>query len=229
MKRMIAVLLCLLLAGCSAETKNADKTQATIPQGDECAQLIGGNWEGSDSQCVNVIKFKEDGGFSNWCYCGSPVGDSDLVSQFRYHGKDQTFTLYSEEQELIETGKILFQSPWNLVVFVWGRSFVYKNLDAARPTVTLDAMEVMGLTEADMACVRVEGYADGVLTVTECAATDSSPRWELETTEGLCSQLVTADGQSANHEGLELLPHNAYLYFERDGKVSRLVYYADNN
>ena len=82
-KILILLMISILLCGCG-------KTQ--LPD-DACDFLIQAEWEGNDAQCVNAIRFQKDKSFSNWCFCGSPVGDGDLVEEFRYRASDKTWCL----------------------------------------------------------------------------------------------------------------------------------------
>ena len=99
-KSLIFLLLTAFLSGCSK-----------LPN-DACDFLIHANWEGNDTQCVNVINFKEDNGFSNWCYCGSPVGDGDVSEEFRYDASNHSILLLDCDKEIIEKGTILYVDDW---------------------------------------------------------------------------------------------------------------------
>jgi len=201
MKKILAVLLTatVLLAGCGkekVETKNEKNT--AFPKGDKCDFLINANWEGNDTQCVNVINFKKDKGFSNWCYCGTPVGDADLVEGFSYNDKDKTVTLYDDEGKEYEKGKILYCDERYLIIDIWNRAYMYENLDSVRPEVFQSAyVEVYGEQEEEqtMACVHVLSYENDKMVITgydyDGDAKDMFEMWELPVSADVKFKSVT--------------------------------------
>ena len=122
-KIMIMLITLLLLSGCANQKGTVQETV----KGDVCDFLTHANWEGTDEQCTNTITFREDGGFSNSCACGEPVGDADLAEEYRYRASDRTVHLLDFEGNVLEEGKILFVDDMYLVIHIWDEVFVYKN------------------------------------------------------------------------------------------------------
>lgn len=236
MKKWMFMLLAILLVvfcGCTADEAVSD----------DCEFLTRGKWEGTDIQCTNVISFKEDGGFSNWCYCGSPVGDSDLAEQFRYRASDHAIQLLDPEGEIFETGTVLYADDLYLVVDLWGRSYVYENLNEELPTVRTCALDYTGTGEITKPCLHVLGYEDGVLTVSSYdydgdAAADYE-LWELPVSEDVTFTSVTVNvvGDTETVEFLKLSESDyehigefytgGYLEFNGDGEVASVVFYGE--
>ena len=233
-KYLLFLFLTSLLCGCS----NVQK----LPH-DDCDFLIDANWEGNDTQCVNVIKFKEDGGFSNWCYCGSPVGYGDICESFRYSSKDRTIFLLDDKKEIIETGKVLYVDDLYLIVDLWGRCYVYENLDMECPKPHLCALEYTKTEEMTKPCLTVLGYENGMLTVSSYdydgdAASDFEV-WTLPVSEDFsCSTVsVTVENDVVSLETAELTESDyaylgeyytgGYIEMNRDGEVSNIVFYGE--
>lgn len=238
-KLVAAILLSLLLVGCAG----AENTAQTLPAGDGCAFLTDADWEGNDGRCVNVIRFGEDGSFSNWCHCGSPVGDGDLAETFRYDAESRSFTLYDTEDLKVATGRILYCDSMYLVVTLWDGCYVYRNLESPGPEVRACAQAAVGVWEEDMPCLTVLGLEDGLLSVSACNYDGDAPDgfgiWQLETAEDVRFSCVTVtdDNGTETVETLELGTGDperigedftyAYLRFDADGRVTRVVFYGE--
>ncbi len=189
MKKSLAILLStsIILTACgkNSETKK-EQNEIKLPKSDPCEFLIDADWEGNDTQCVNVITFKKDKGFSNWCYCGSPVGNSDLVEGFSYNEAEKSVTLYDDEGSAFETGKILFCDEHYLIIDLWKRTFIYENLNSTRPEVFSSAYtEVFGVDDEEQtkAFVTILTYENDKMVITDYNydgdAKDMFELWEL--------------------------------------------------
>ncbi|MBQ2819078.1 MAG: hypothetical protein IJF14_01695 [Clostridia bacterium] len=236
MKRLAILLLAaVLLCGCGL---NNDKIK-----GDECAFLTDAKWEGNDTQCVNVITFKDDGSFTNWCYCGSPVGNGDITESFSYHAEDRSVRLYDGQGRLEETGKILYVDQSYLVIDLWTRVYVYENLNAYRPRVTLGALELTGTEEMTKPCLTVLDFDGKMLTVSaynyDKDAAASFQVWQLPAAEDIrfSNVSVTIDKGVESIESGTLsdgeIEHIGEFYtsgffeIDRDGKVQSVVFYGE--
>lgn len=233
-KFCFSLLLSLFLCSCS----NSKEISS-----DNCDFLVEANWEGNDTQCVNVITFKEDGGFSNWCYCGSPVGDGDLIEEFRYRASDRALLLLDSEGKIIETGTVLYVDDWYLMVDLWGRCYVYENINAECPKSHSDALEYTKTDEMTKPCLAVLEYEDGMLQVSshdyDGDAASDFEKWTLPVSKDFsCSTVsVTVKNQKATVEAMELTEEDfeyigeyySHGYFEmnRDGEVSNIVFYGE--
>lgn len=232
-KRILLLLSTMLLCACANEK---------FPN-DECSFLTDANWEGKDSQCVNVISFKEDGTFSNWCYCGSPVGDGDLSETFRYRADDKTVLLLDSEEEIIETGKILYVDELYLIIDVWGRCYVYENLDANRPTLHTSALEYTGTEELSKPFLRILGYENGMLTVTnydyEKDTASDFELWTLPAQENISFSNVSVTIENGketvevtkltkdDYEHLGEFYTAGYVEMNQEGEVASIVFYGE--
>lgn len=238
MKKFFAIALALLvLTGCA-------QTNKTIKiKGDACDFLTEGEWEGNDAQCVNVITFREDGGFSNWCYCGSPVGDGDLAEGFSYHSDTEIIKLYDESGEVFEEGTIIYVDDAYLIIDIWGKVYVYENLNAYRPQVAASALELVGLDEMTKPCLSVIGFDGQLLAVSDhnydIDAASSFEVRQLSTSDNLSivsvevtnvngvekaemTEVSSADFKE-NFDGHYL----AYLEINRQGEVEKIICYSE--
>ena len=233
-KRIIFCMInVMLLCGCSS-TK--------LPN-DACDFLIEANWEGNDAQCVNVISFKEDGGFSNWCYCGSPVGDGDLVEGFRYRASDKTIHLLDDSNEVIETGTVQYVDDMYLMVDLWDGCYVYENMNVERPTPRTCAVEYIGTEEISKPYLHILSYENGMLTVSSCNydgdASESFERWTLLAQEDITFSevIVTVENETETFEVSQLAEKdyenigefytNAYVEMNREGEVASVIFYGE--
>ena len=236
MKKWMLMLLAVLLVvfcGCTAEEAVSD----------DCEFLTRGNWEGNDTQCVNVIDFDEDGSFSNWCYCGSPIGDSDLTERFLYRASDRAILLLDPEGETFETGTVLYADDWYLVVDLWGRTYVYENLNEERPTVRPCAQELVGTDEITKPCLHILGYENGMLTVSsydyDGDAEADYEKWTLPVREDVVftSVAVNVVGDAETVEFLKLSESDyehigefytgGYVEIDGYGEVASVVFYGE--
>lgn len=230
---MLLAVLLLVFCGCATDEIVSD----------DCEFLTRGNWEGNDTQCVNVISFKEDGGFSNWCYCGSPVGAGDVAEQFRYRASDRAILLLDGEGKQMETGTVLYADNWYLVVNLWGRAYVYENLNEERPTVRTCALELVGTEEMTKPCLHILSYENGMLSVSSHdydgdAAADYEV-WTLQVNEDVVftSVLVNVVGDTETVEFLKLSERDyeyigefytgGYVEINGAGEVASVVFYGE--
>lgn len=189
MKKIIFLMILLMsfMVGCS-----------NIPAGDDCDFLINAQWEGTDTQCTNSIRFTEDMGFGNSCACGSPVGDGDLTEIFRYIEKDQKVLLYDCDEVFVDEGKILYCDDTYLVINLWGRTYCYQNNDAKYiPEVHKIALETIGTENITKPLLHVIDSNDGTLTVSshnyDGDSKDLFTTWQLPIANDATYKLVTVN------------------------------------
>ena len=164
MKRIFALLLVVLtLAGCATKEKTKTTVKETV-KSDPCEFLINADWVGDDDACENHISFRKDGSFSNYCACGSPIGDGDIIEKYTYNSKKNTISLYSEG-EVYEEAKILFVDDFYLIVDMWGKVYTYENQKANLPQANEIAATEIGNAEFTKPCLMVLGYENNELTV----------------------------------------------------------------
>ena len=234
MKKWILVLMsAMLLCGCSRND---------LPN-DVCDFLTEANWEGNDSQCVNVISFNEDGGFSNWCYCGSPVGDSDIVESFRYRASDKTIHLLDDSDEVVEIGNIQYVDDMYLIVELWDRCYVYENMDTERISPQSCAVEHIGTDELSKPYLQILGFENGVLTVSaydydkDTAANFDT--WTLSAQKDIAFSevIVTVENGAETYEVSQLTEAdyeyigdfytNGYIEMSNEGQVVSVIFYGE--
>ena len=227
------ILFCISLLLCSCSLKESDN----------CDFLIEANWEGNDAQCVNVISFKEDGGFSNWCYCGSPVGDGDMVEGFRYRASDKTIQLLDEKNKVMETGTIQYVDDNYLIVDLWNRCYVYENMNVERPTPKSCALEYVGTEEISKPYLHILGYENGMLTVSsydyDKDASANFETWTLPVQKDIVflDVSVMVENKTENVEVSQLTKEdyeyigefytNGYVEMNHEGEVASVVFYGE--
>ena len=234
MKKWILFLMsAMLLCGCSIND---------LPN-DDCDFLIEANWEGNDSQCVNVISFKEDGGFSNWCYCGSPVGDSDIVESFRYRASDKTIHLLDDSDTVLEIGSIQYVDDMYLIVDIWDRCYVYENMDEERIKPKSCAVDYIGTEERSKPYLQILGFENGKLTVSsydyDNDAAASFDTWTLSAQEGIVFSevIVTVENGVETFEISQLTETDyeyigefyttGYIEMNDEGEVESVIFYGE--
>ncbi len=173
-KIILVVLFALLLCGCSV-TEQPDSKEYTF--------LTQAEWEGMDTSCTNHIRFSEDGSFNNWCSCGSPVGEGDIVEEFQYLDDTREIVLLDGEGETIETGKILYVDEAYLVVELWDALYTYENLNAYQ---MVPRESALAYTETDVItkpCLTILEYTNDMMTVSSMDydgdVADCFTVWEL--------------------------------------------------
>ncbi len=230
----IFLLVTTLLCGCS----NIQK----LPH-DTCDFLIHANWEGNDTQCTNIISFGEDFSFSNWCACGSPVGDGDLCEKFCYDAKNHSIFLLDSEDNVIETGTIMYADDWYLIVDLWDRCYVYENLDLEHPTPYSDTLKYIGIEEMSKPCLMILGYNDDTLTVSaHNYAHDASSdfeTWTLNASQDISFSTVTVTVENgvATTEASQLTQTDykhigenytyGYVEMNHQGQVTNIIFYGE--
>lgn len=234
MKKLI--LLCisiLLLCGCSL---------TELPN-DDCNFLVDANWEGIDIQCTNVISFEENGAFSNWCYCGSPIGASDVVEEFRYRSSDKTIHLLDSENNIIETGTIQYVDDMYLILDMWDHCYVYENSNVNRPTPKRCALEYIGTEEQSKPYIHILDYENGILTVSSYDYDNDSSEnfdiWTLATSNDIVFSEVNITVEN-NIETLAVsqLTENdykyigdfyttAYIQINHQGEIVSVIFYGE--
>lgn len=232
-KIIIFILSTILLCGCSINK---------LPN-DNCDFLINANWEGNDTKCVNVISFGENNEFSNWCYCGSPIGDSDLVENFRYSASDKMIYLLDENEEIIETGNIKYADNMYLVVDLWGSCYVYENIDMEKTIPRDCALEYVFKDNLTKPFLQVLDYKNGTLTVSahdyDGDAAADFDIWTFDTDENISflNVEVRVENGKESIEVLELTKDDyenigdfytgGYFEINEEGKVVSIVFYGE--
>ena len=245
MKRIIAVILMMLLiCGCSAKGDVKNKKQTpTIAKGDNCDFLINAKWEGNDDICPYVVTFRADGGFSNWCYCGSEVGDADLVEKYVYRASDKAILLYDSDNKNFESGKVLYVDEYFLILDLWTRVRSYENLNAERQHVYLEALEEVGNEYITKPFLYIKEYKDNKCTVTSFnydgdAAADFT-LWQLDAVEDVTFKIVTVkddkgtvmvDSKVLSEEDISHIGEYytaGFCEIDDEGKIKSVVFYGE--
>lgn len=93
-KKLLSVILCGAMLFCFAACGKDDtaKTDRNKKDDSECP-FVNITWERSTESDTEYIYFSEDGEFSYYCGCGSPVDDSDLYEKFSYDADTKTISL----------------------------------------------------------------------------------------------------------------------------------------
>lgn len=241
MKRIFALLLVVLtLAGCAAKEKI--KTKGEPVKSDPCEFLINADWVGDDDACENHIGFRKDGSFSNYCACGSPIGDGDIIEEYSYNATKNTISLYSEG-EVYEEGKILFADNTYLIVDMWDRVYVYENRDGYLPEVNEIAAEEVGNAEITKPCLTVLGYQNNELTVSSHNYDGDSKKlfkeWKLKASPDIKfkdvsvkveNDIPTMEVKTLTQEDRQYIGEyytGGYLEIDREGIVQSIVFYGE--
>ncbi len=249
-KTLIFLLLITLLCGCSSPkvpaNDNPQEPSVQLPEtlpNDNCDFLIQASWEGRDTQCTNTIYFGEDFSFGNSCACGSPVGDGDICETFCYGAKDHSIYLLDSEDNVVETGTILYADDLYLIVDLWNRCYVYENIDKERPTPHASALEYIGTESLSKPCFAILGYEDGKLTISarnyDHDAASDFEIWTLPTSEeinfssvsvyvendivDIQTSILTQDEYEQIGEGYT----HGYVEMNNQGKVAKVVFYGE--
>ena len=248
MKKILAILLStsIILTACGKEKiQNRYEETTTFPKGDKCEFLIDADWECNDAQCVNVIRFNKDKSFSNWCYCGSPVGDSDIIIGYSYNEAEKSVTLYDDEGEEYEKGKILFCDKQYLIIDIWNDTFIYENLKAKRPEVLSSVYEdVFGVEGEDetKAFVTILTYENDKMVVTDYNydgdTDDLFEKWELPVSDDVTFKSVTVTITNGIEDvKIEILTKDdikdednsgfsGYITVNPEGEIDSVVFYG---
>lgn len=212
-------------------------------KGDDASLLINADWEGNDGSCTNSITFFEDGGFSNSCACGSPVGDGDCVDSFLYNKREKTVALYSEG-EIMETAKILFLDDMYLVIDVWGKAYSYQNNDAAYlPEINEAVKQQTTLEDTIKPCLSVLEFGGEELIVSSYEYDRDSAalfeEWTLKAAEDITfdSISVTIENNETKIDYYTLTKEDyqyvgeyytgGYFYFNDAGEVEHITFYGE--
>lgn len=232
-KKILFLVSLMLLCGCSIND---------LPN-DACDFLTEANWEGNDSQCVNVISFNEDGGFSNWCYCGSPVGDSDMVEAFRYRASDKTIHLLDDSDKVLETGSIQYVDDMYLIVDIWDRCYVYENMDTERIRPKSCVVEYIGTDELSKPYLQILGFENGALMVSaydydkDMAADFATWTLPVQKDIAFSEVIVTVENGVETFEISQLTEKEygyigdfyttAYIEMNNEGEVASVIFYGE--
>ncbi len=226
------IILSLFMCACS-----------NIPVGDDCQFLVNAQWQGTDEQCTNVIDFKEENGFSNWCACGSPVGNGDVVEEFRYIEKDKCILLYDSEKELVDTGKILFCDDMYLVIDLWSSVYVYENTAGFLPEVHAEAKDIIEDDGSTKPYLAVLDYEDKALTLSsydyDGDAKDEYNVWDLPAADDVEFKSVSVmvkndvaetDVKILSSEDIKDIGDFytcGYVNINSDGLVEEVIFYGE--
>ncbi len=242
MKKLIILALTMvgLLCGCNKEIEK--------PKG--CEFLINHEWEADSIGDSQVISFREDGSFSNWCHCGSPVGDGDLVEKYYYREEEKEIVLLGENGSghELEVIQIIYTDDFYLVVDAWDEVVTYENENA--PVIDTENEEVLdelfmnydGRDEVSKPCVTILGYENNEITITQYNYdADAKDNYELWTVK--CVEEIVFDTYSLTEiNGVEEVEYsklaesdyefigehytNGYLTFNDEGQVVRVSFYG---
>ena len=230
---VLMILTLIFLVGCGGANAS-----------DPCDFLMNANWEGSDEQCTNTIRFRDDFTFGNSCACGSPVGDADLVELFSYDEETKTISLFETEDVLVDEGTILFCDDTYLVVNLWGDTYCYQNNDAEYiPEVHSSALDVCGTDEVTKPLLYVVESQDGVLTVSshdyDGDSKDLFTTWQIPVASDATYKSVTVNviNDKATLEVIDLTDEDAqyigeyytggFFEFNEAGEVTNIIFYGE--
>ena len=126
---------------------------------------------------------------------------------------------------------------------MWGRCYVYENLDSNRPIPHSSALEYTGTEELSKPFLRILGYENGMLTVTnydyEKDTASDFELWTLPAQEDISFSevLVTIENgketievttlTEEDYENLGEFYTAGYVEMNRDGEVASIVFYGD--
>lgn len=88
--------------------------------------LTSGTWQYDFEGCGYTLRLYDNGEFSNYCNCGSPVGDSDLAEYYIYNDDEKKLYLYDSDGKQITEGNIESISRDTLIIKLFGETCEYK-------------------------------------------------------------------------------------------------------
>ena len=107
MKKLLALFMVLILAGCSSSVNlEKAKFKKSLQQKSETLDKMIGRWEHDFDGCAYGLRIEKNQEYSLWCACGSPVGNSDLVEYYIYSEEENLFYLYGEDKKFVEALKV---------------------------------------------------------------------------------------------------------------------------
>ena len=116
--------------GCSdsGNTKSGKPKPGEQKQSENYEILVSGKWECETDVCTYMLYLDEDGTFSNYCGCGEPVGDADIVEFYVYDAESGKIYLYDSDEKYISKGKIKVLSEDEIEVSLFGEKCTYVNV-----------------------------------------------------------------------------------------------------
>ena len=139
--------------------------------------LTSHDWESCDSEisCTESINFREDGGFSYHCGCGSPVEDYDLFDSYTYDSKNNVINVKGLGTRKI---KVLYYDETMLFLKLPDGAFKYFiNEDAISIDEEFDFVRDM-LEEAQLYVNIREGDGEHITIVPQHYSADELERYE---------------------------------------------------
>ncbi len=135
------------------------------------------DWESCDLDinCTESISFREDGGFSFSCGCGSPVEDYDLFDSYKYDSKNNVIKVKGFGTRKF---KVLYHDETTLFLQIPGGKFKYF-INENAITVWEEYDFVMEILEKAQLYTMIKEEKDGYLTLLpQHYSTDERERFE---------------------------------------------------
>ncbi len=243
MKKSLILLISIsMLCACTpSKDNNRNENTNHTETHDIYEFLIEGNWEGHTDACTNVITFDEDQSFSNWCACGSTVGDADLYETFEYQPSDQSITLSNSYGDS-DTGKILYADKYYLIINLWNNIYFYENIHNTHSALQDCALEYVNPNNVTMPCLSILEFKDNFLSVSshnyDRDAADNFNVWQLPVSQDVVfknvsvtieneQELVETNTLTENdYEHIGNFYTYAYLDMNTEGEVTNVIFYG---
>lgn len=236
MKKLACMLLAAtMLCGCAPGVTSPEHA-ATV--------LTAADWQGHDGTCTNTLVLETDGGFSNICACGDPVGDSDLVASYRLREDGHTIELLDADGAAVHTGEVLYVDGAYLIMRLWDRVYTYENTAGYIPAVRDSVKPLVGTDALTKPCLTILGYDGDTLTVSafnyDHDAAANYKVWELKADRDLTVSSVSVTVMNGEEETIETAAldasdyaaigenyHSGYFTLSPEGFVTDIVFYGE--
>jgi len=253
MKKVLLTLFVLiqavLLAGCTQETQKEDNKD---PVDFADKEWLFYNEATAEHLCLN---FGSDGSYSYHCQCGEPVGNSDVYDKYEYDSQTDVITLFNDYDDETDEIKVLDYNEYHLMVEIDSeiKDFCLYELDTTSNFYSRDGESylegyesrctVVDISDGKVVCGPVnydpEGsYAEGPFEEYEMA--DKVPVFDLqiqrynsiqgnEEYEEFYDVAFTEIGQEDIEYILDAGAGAAFLWFDDDMKVEKIVFWGENS
>ena len=254
---MMILIQAVLITGCvqedmQKETPNEGQEANTISEDFVDKEWLFYDEVTSEHLC---LKLGSDGTYSYHCQCGEPVGDSDLYDRYEYNKEAGVITLSSESDDAAAEITVLDYNEYHLMVEIDGevKDFVLYEQDTTSNFYSFDGESYLEGYESRCTVVDIsdgkivygpvnydpEGaYENGPFE--EYEMTENVPVFDLfiqrynsiqdgEEYEEFYDVAFTEIGEEEIGYILDAGAGAAYLWFDEDMKVEKIVFWGENS
>lgn len=254
---MLCVIMLTSLMACSGSPSEEEVRGEQKEEHKESPDFADKEWlfydEGTaEHLCLNL---RSDGSFSYHCQCGEPVGDSDLYDEYTYDAETGVITLSNDYDDATDEIKVLDYNEYHLMVEIEDeiKDFCLFELDTTSNFYSQDAQSYLEgyesrCTVVDIADGKIvygpvnydpEGpYAEGPFI--EYEMSENVPVFDMhiqryisirneQEYEELYDVSFTEIGQEEIGYILDAGAGAAFLWFDNEQRVEKIVFYGENS